>query len=535
MTTDELKKSVQDHFAALKSDRIQPDTFWPVVAKLIFSVLKDLSNSPTKNRGINYELYDGSGQQAVRIWAAGIVANICPRGNTWFNLRYSDPKQNKLTGVPDFQKSLEDLFYSMLARSNWYEFIFEFFSEAAWACTAAGYKQRDEVRNTVTYKLIPTGTYWIAEDEMGTVNTLFRVYNMDAKAVLKRWPDVPESVRLKVEQNKFQKMEILHAVRPREGFDPQDKGNKNFAFESTYWLSGEMILLEEGGFDTFPFLVHRVEREPGTAYGTGPGFRFIRDAQIQQAVAEDLLLADQSMLRPTLLVPEALQDRDFVTHPDGINWVPNSMIGQPIRALNEGINRPVGIDREQRLREAVERAFSIPFFLMENQTTMTRAEFLGRQAQQSAILVPIYGRATSEVLDPMWPELVKDAAEFGLLPEPPQALAQSGGAAFDVEYTSPFQSLQKRAHGLAGIESFMSFLGTLKQVMPEEAQKISYGLDVLKILDQGAEANGVQTVLTDDDHREQSAKAIQQAQIMQAQAQAQMQAMAATQGQGAAP
>ena len=529
----ELKQSIQSQFAALKSERIQPDTFWPVIARLLFSVRKDLTNSKTKTLGINYDLYDGSGQQAVRIWAAGIVANICPRGNTWFNLRYRNPKVNNRPGVPTFQKEGEDMFYSMLAASNWYEFAFEFFFEAAWACTAAGFKQRDDARKTVNYSLIPTGTYWISEDSWGRVNTLFRVYNASVAEVLDKWPDLDDAVKAKLGKNEFAKVEVLHAVRPRKGFDAEDKGNKNFEFESTYWLTTDMVLLEEGGFEDFPFLVHRVEREPGTPWGTGPGFRFIRDGQIQQNVAEDLLLADQKLLRPAMLVSDAMQDRNFDTHPDSIIWVPQSALTTPPKPLNEGIGRMVGVDREAKLRQAVEAAFSIPFFLMQNETTMTRAEFLGRQAQESAVLVPIYGRATSEVLDPMWPSLIKDAIEFDILPEVPESLQGESFDAGDIEYNSPFQTLQKRAHGLAGVESFLQVYSTLRTAMPEAGQKLAYGVDALKLLDQAAEANGVSTAMTDKDERKKSAELLQQAAVMQAQKEAMLQSMAIA--QGAAP
>lgn len=518
------------HLAALKAKRAQVEALWPVTAKLIFSITKDLTNTMTKAQGINYDLYDGSGQNAVRVHAAGIVSNIAPRGNTWFNLRYRDPLKNKSPGVADYQKALEDVFYAMLAQSNFYEWLFEFFHEAAWACTAAGFMQPDPVNKTVTFTKLDTGNYWISEDAYGRVDTLYRRYNMTNEAILKRWPDLGDDHRERMQKNPYEEREIFHCVRPREAYDPEDKGNRNFAYESSYWMDGITHFLEEGGYEEFPFLVHRVEREAGTAYGSGPGFQFIRDAQIQQAVAEDLLTADQKMLNPALMVPDTLRERGFETHPGGINWVPPSMIGQPIRAVNESINRPVGVDREEKLREALDRHFDVKFFLMQTQTDkqMTRAEFLGRQAETFATLQPRFGRATSEVIDQMWDQLIKYADEFGLLPTPPEGMDVT--EAMEVEYNSPLQTLQKRAHGLAGVESFVQGLGALKQVMPEAAQQINYGLDPLKILDQIGEANGMQTVLTDDKYRKASAQALHQAAIAQAQAQAQMQAMAAAQG-----
>jgi len=529
MSPDDLRKSIDQHLTALRTKRSMVEALWPVTARLIFSITKDLTNTMNKTHGINYDLYDGSGQTAVRVHAAGICSNIAPRGNTWFNLRYRDPMKNKAPGVADFQKSLEEVMYAMLAQSNFYEWMFEFFHEAAWACTAAGLMQPDPVNKTVTFTKLDTGNFWISEDDFGRVNTLFRRYNMTNGDILKKWPHIDPAHVEGMTNSPYVEREIYHCVRPRVAYDPEDKGNKNYTYESTYWMDGITHFLEEGGYDEFPFLVHRVEREAGTAYGNGPGFQFIRDAQIAQAVAEDLLTADQKMLNPALMVPDSLQERGFETHPGGINWVPPSMIGQPIRAVNESINRPIGVDREAKLHDALDRHFDVKFFLMQTQTDkqMTRAEFLGRQAETFATLQPRFGRATSEVIDQMWAGLIKYADEFGLLPDPPEGMDMN--ESLEVEYNSPLQTLQKRAHGLAGVESFVQGIGALKQVMPEAAQQINYGLDPLKILDQIGEANGMQTVLTDDKYRKASAEALHQAAVMQAQAKAQMQAMAVAQ------
>jgi hypothetical protein len=193
----------------------------------------------------------------------------------------------------------------------------------------------------------------------------------------------------------------------------------------------------------------------------------------------------------------------------------------------------VGADREERLDTAVERHFKLNFFLMQSQATkqMTRAEFLGRQSEQIASLVPIFGRFTSEVLDQMWGMLSRYATVFGILPEAPQSLVRAGVGALEIEYQSPMMTLQKRAHGMAGVEAFVSQVSQLNQAVGTAPPDVLDAFDMTKVVDQIADANGVQTILTDDKTRKASKDARAQAEQMRAQAEQQMQMAAAMGGQ----
>jgi len=531
MDTADLRKSVEQHTSVLKAAAAVPLALWTASSLVLFSITKDLSNSSVEVGAVNDQLYDGSGEQARDVWAAGVVSNTTPRDNTWFNLRYRDQEMNKSPGVSEYQKALEDTFYSMLAHSNFYEFAQEFTQEACWACTAAGFMQPDPVEKNVTFTLLKTGSYWIAEDARGRVNVLCREYWMAGNEILKQWKDLPEDRKETLKNHPYDKHLIRQMVRPRDSWDSEDKGNLNFPFESTYWLVDSDLLLEESGYESFPFLVWRVERQPGSAWGTGPGMKFIRDGQIQQVVSETMILADQKLVDPPMETVDAMRDFGLMTHPGAINYIPRSEIGVT-KPINQGIGRPIGADREDRLRDAVNRHFKLNFFLMQSQAekTMTRAEFLGRQSEQVASLAPIFGRFTSEVVDQMWDQLIKYATEFDILPTPSTPLPEGLDSELDVEYQSPMTTLQKRAHGLAGVEAFVGQIQQLNIALANAPPQVFDALSAQKTVDLMAESNGVQTLLTDDKERKKASELRQQAAQMQAQQQAQLQAVAAMGG-----
>ena len=534
----ELQDEIRKQFAALKEKRTYYEPLWQKVLDLLFSLSRDIYMI-NRHLVVNNSLYDGSGMSALRTFAAGLIGNMVPRDQAWFTLRYRDPKRNQFPGVSAFQKDMEDVIYSMLDQSNFYEFTNEFAVEGGWACTAAAYIQPRPETQDINFTMIPTGTYWINQDSNGVVDTLFREFMMEGRELLKLWGDaLSPDKRSTYEQRPFEEFKILHAVRPREKFTPGDGGNKNFAFESTYWLESDFTLLEESGYRLFPFLVWRVERNLVSPWGRGPGFNVLRDLAIMQRVAQDMLLADQKLINPAWEVPEELSPREgredpYVTHPDGINYVPLSAIGKS-RPVQPGIQRVVGVDREERLRKAVENHFFVPFFLMQNQVTheITIPEYMGRAAEQGVILAPLSNRFSSEVVDHMMKLVVQYASDFRILPQPPDAVlhgvAGSTGGGMDVNYVGPLATLQKRAQTMSGVQAFIQTFGELKQTMPENGPMIDDNVDVDQVVSLMAEANGVQVLLNDKATIADNRKLRQQAQAMMAQEQAKAQAMQAT-------
>ncbi len=540
--TLELQQEVRKLLGELKKSRTNYEMIWQRVIDLIFSLHRDIY-FVNRHLIVNNALYDGSGMSALRTFAAGLVGNMSPRDQAWFTLRYRDPERNTQAGVQKWQKGIEDTIYSALDQSNFYEFTNEFTHEGGWACTAACYVEPVEKDMNVRFSVIPTGTYWIEENSKGEVDTMFRQIEMAGRDILKEWED--ELPAYKVEQMKeapFEKFKVIHCVRPRNDFDADDKlGNKNFEWESTFWLESDMTLLEESGYELFPFVVWRVRRSLVSPWGEGPGFDVIRDQTIMQRVAQDMLMADQKLIDPAYEVPEELSPREgredpYNRDPGAINYMPMSAIGKshPVQQL---VQRPVGADREDRIRKQVEDHFFVPFFLMQNQVShqVTIPEYMGRAAEQAVVLAPLSNRFSSEVLDPLMRLVVHHLDKFGLLPKPPAAVLQSGhpgtlgrAGRMDINYVGPLATLQKRSQTMTGIQSFIQSFGMLKQTMPEAAPDLDDNLDHDEIISLMAEANGVQVVLQSEDVKDNNRKARAQAnaQAQQVQQQAQQAALA---------
>lgn len=531
MDQETLRKDVQSHIATVKPKRAWLDNLAPKIERCLFSIKKTMAAGEVQI-SINNEMYDGSGITARKVWVAGVIGNVTPRGGDWHQHRFRDPRANRAAGVPPWQAELADAYEATLEESNWYEFENSFCETAGTYGTAAGYVEEDELAKTVTFKEIPFGTYWVDEGRDGTTNVMVLEDYLAGWEMLERWPTLPDPLATRCRDNPYTRFLITQVVRPRKVRDPEVGGNLSFPFESTVWADDFKILLEHSGFQEFPFLVYRVTRIHGTPWGGGPGIDFIRDGQIAQAVAETMLEADQKLVDPAREIDEQLRDIGYDTHPGSEIWVSANLVGQGSKPVNYGINTMPGLQREERLRQAAENHFNVGAFLMQSRAEkqMTRAEYLGRRAEQNAVLTPIFSGFSSQVLDILFPRLARAMAGFGSLPEPPKILAQMGFGRLVPIYQGPAATLRKQAQALTGVESLSNTVLGIKNAFPTLADRLDDNFDPDELANLAIEGNSVQGVQVDKATRDKNREAKRQAMVMQAQAQAQMGVMQATGG-----
>jgi len=530
MDQEALLKDAGQHIAALKAKRAPIESLVKAAAVVLFSVNPDLTNGKTVQVSINNELYDGSGQQCLKVWRAGLVGNTCDRDGDWLHLRFRDDRLNNLPGVSDFQASEEDVAYSMMDQSNFYEVLYDFAGVAGWTGTAVFWISEDELKKTITLNLLQPLSFCIDESASGEVNVLHREFWLTASEILQTWPGVPKEFRQKLEQDLYAEHSIEQLVRPRKEYDPEDLGHKNFPYQNLYMADGRKILLEESGFEDFPFYCFRPERIGGSPWGSCPAFNALRDAQIIQAVAETMLLLDQKLADAPLQAPESLRAEGIQTHPGGITWLPDQDLGK-ISPLYEGINRGVGMDREAILRRGLEQHFNVDTFLTQSrsETAKTATEVMGIQNEQSAILTPLFSSLTSQGLDPFIQRVRKIARKFGLVPPAPAALAQVKGADLDVIYVGPAATLRKRFRAQSGVMNLSDTVIKLTQAFPTLQQDFAIAANPDRLMEMAFEGNNVQTALNDQDTRDKKRDQLKQAAVAQAQAQA---GLAAMQAQG---
>ena len=100
----------------------------------------------------------------------------------------------------------------------------------------------------------------------------------------------------------YDKFACCHVVKPSHTF--KEPPQNRFPWTSIYFMPDEKEILSVGGFNEFPFVCSRWERNSLETYGRGPGGEALADVKMLNEMEKTYLKALQKMVDPPLMVPD---------------------------------------------------------------------------------------------------------------------------------------------------------------------------------------------------------------------------------------
>jgi hypothetical protein len=321
----------------------------------------------------------------------------------------------------------------------------------------------------------------ISENSQGEVDTVFRKFEITARAMAQRFGEenLPDVAKKDVEKDPYKKHKIVHALYPRG----ESKGGvgKQKPVASLYYHADTLQLLGEGGFDSFPFMVPRFVKDSVSTYGRSPSMNALPDVKMLNKMSEVTIRAAQKQIDPPMMAP----DDGFVlpvrTTPGAINFY-RSGTRDRLEPLQIGANNPLGLAMENERRNAINKAFYVDQLMMSPGAAMTATEVLSRNEEKMRILAPVMGRLQSELLQPLIERSFSLMLAGGMLPQAPEELQ---GQDIEIEYVSPMAKAQK----LTDLQSMLRGFEVMMQVA-EIAPVMDY-LDTDKLVQYLVEVTGI--------------------------------------------
>jgi hypothetical protein len=253
---------------------------------------------------------------------------------------------------------------------------------------------------------------------------------------------VPEKIIKISQKDPYREFEVIHAVEPSETYgEPLKKPTKK-AFKSCYILLEEKTLLEEGGFDEFPYMVPRWSKVAGEIYGRSPSMTSLPDIKMVNAMMKTIIKAAQKITDPPLLVPDDGFILPVRTVPGGLNFY-RSGTQDRIEPLETRGRPDIGFDLLNNRREHIKAAFHVDWMQMPDQKgspNMTATEVVARQEEKMRLMGPMIGRLQVEFLGPLIDRVFKIMMRKKQIPQPPGILE---GQEMKILYTSPLARAQK--------------------------------------------------------------------------------------------
>lgn len=411
-------------------------------------------SNATKGEKRSEHVFDSTGAIALDRFAAIVDSLLTPRNQTWQRLMASDPVLNKNREVRRyFEEANRMLFkYRYAPRANFASQNQQNYLSLGAYGTGAVYIDALKGDRGTRYRNIHLAEIYCAENHQGLIDHVVRYFPLTARQAAQQFglENLPEQIQTQLKVNPDTEFFFIHCVKPREDMDPERRDYRGMPFVSYYVSLTGKKLLDEGGFNTFPYALSRYKQMPGEPYGRSPGMDVLPALKTLNEEKKTLLKQGHRAVDPVLLTYDDGIVNTLSLKPGFVNAGGVTADGRPlVHALPVG-NPLIGKELMDDERMVINDAFLVNIFQILTETpTMTATEVLERTREKGILLAPTVGRQQSEYLGPMTERELDVLSHQGLLPPMPEILREAAGE-YRIEYDSPLSRAQ-RAEEAAGL------------------------------------------------------------------------------------
>lgn len=510
---------LERRYKTLQSQRSNWENHWQQLADYMLPRKADITKKRTQGDKRTELIYDGTAIHAVELLASSLHGMLTSPSTPWFSMRFRDQELQRSDEANEWLESSLDQVYQAFNRSNFQQEIHELYYDLVVFGTAAFYVEGDG--DGLRFSSRHIAEIMISEDAEGRVDTVYRKFKLTARAIVMRFGEEnsPRAVLADQKNDPYKEHEIIHAVFPRA--EAKGKMAKSKPIASVYYHLASKQILSEGGFDDFPFMVPRFNKDSVSSYGRSPAMTALPDVKMVNKMSEVTIRAAQKQIDPPLMVPDDGFMLPVRTTPGSLNFY-RSGTRDRLEPLQIGANNPLGLNMEEQRRNAIRQAFYVDQLLLGEGPSMTATEVLQRNEEKMRLLGPVLGRLQAELLRPLISRSFALLLREGLLPPAPELLQ---GQDIDIEYVSPLAKAQK----LTDLQGMLRGFEVLTQI--GEVAPVQDYLDPDKLVQYLVEVTGMpaRVIRSNEEIARIRRQQAEQAQVVAQQEQDMMQAQQAQQ------
>lgn len=453
-----------------------------------------VNSEKTSERGKRKKILDNIAEQNLEDLAAFIVGILAPAGSKWLMLLPEDPSLLK-TGV--VTRHLDDAAEKIMKYLFKPEVKFHLmFDETALENIAWGMgipyvrKKIIKGRNELRFKSIARWECFFQEDEDDNIDTCFRRKSITAKQIMQEYIlpassnyDIDETVlsALKdaAQNDPNKKYELIYAVVP-EGDEIHSATKIKSPYVGVHLFkdgadADKSGILKKGELERFPYFPYRFRKRPGELNGYGPAHRGIANVITLQSMKKSNLRAANLMVEPPYDIPENRYTKKLNISPGAANH--SKRTGNPSgqREKAEPLllvgNVPIGVEMEDREKDAINRAFYANEIAEQKNAEMSATESNIRLRERLQKLMPQLSRIVVEFLNPCIEYVYEFLKEQKIIDDEPRELAERG---ISPVYISALMKAQSDAD-ISSLERLAAVLAQVSQAFPGALEGFAEG------------------------------------------------------------
>lgn len=440
-------------------------------------------NSMTRGLEINQAILDPTATFATRICAGGLMSGLASPSRPWFKII---PAMRGVTIDDEARKwldSIEDVVYTVLARSNFYNSFAQECEDIVIYGTAVNIIYEDE-KDLIRCYTPCVGEYYLASGATMRVDGLYRAFVMTIAQIvdffgLDNCPaDIQKLWKEKGGAITTERL-IAHSIEPNFAITGSNVGKVKgeFTWREVYWMygTGTPYPLSIRGFMDNPFTASRWSTQSNDAYGRSPGMDILPD--VRQLQVETLRKAEgiEKGVRPPLIGSAELMNKPATQLPGHLTLLNGDIgAGKGIRSIYE---QPFDLDHISQdialIQQRIKVGLFNDLFLMisegpTNQKTAT--EIQAKLVEKMNVLGPVVEGLLSESLQPKLRRIFGILKRKNMIEPPPESMR---GVPLDIQFVSMLALAQKAA-STGGIEALMRLVGELGQIHPEVLDNVDF-------------------------------------------------------------
>jgi hypothetical protein len=419
------------------------------------------------------DLFDGTPMQEARGLANTVGAMVRPDGQDWFFIRTVDDSDQTTDEARDWLADSQDRMRQAFAdpKARFRQVTGEADLDLVVFGTAVIFVGEGKNLANLLLQSLHLKDANPDFDEDGNAIGMYRSRMLNVWQAASHFGLAKLSDRVKSlfrEEKYNEKVEFLHCVHPRNYGRPDALLAINLPYEDVWIELAEATIVQERGFNEFPFIVPRWDTSSGEDFGRSPGMISLPDANTLQAMGETLLVAGQRAADPPLAVPADGSFNEINTIPGGLAFYdPDTAqkIGRnPFFPLETGANMPLTREMQQDTRNQVGGAFMRQLFNLPQpgDATMTATEVNARLQQFIREAGPVFGRLETDYTAPLVERAFKIMLRANAFLPIPDALA---GKSVRFEYESPVKRIREKAEAVSAQAWVTDHVNIAKETM----------------------------------------------------------------------
>ncbi len=472
-------------------------------------LVKDVNKAPK----FSPKIKDEAPMVATRNFASGMMSGATSPTRKWFKISVSDYKADSYE-VKKWTAAIAELFREIFNKSNLYQnlpLVYKQLGIFGLSCMSLE-KDYDSVIRT---KVLPIGSYKLAKNHKGEVDTVYRCYMETANNLKEKFGEenLSESAKRACENNQGQTLfEIVHVVEKNKNYKVDSPYSKEKEYISVYYekASNEKFL-SKSGFDYFPYIVFEADVNGEDIYPSdSPGITALPAIKQLKEMIVEYGKAVKLMVDPPKKGPASLKNRK-------LSFIPGSFIPvedngtmqlEAIYQLHPSMLSPLESEIE-KVKNTIGQVFYNDLFAMMVNTDrrqITATEIDERREEKMVLLSPLLEQihtALKQLINIVF-QICLDADLI------PPALEEIQGGEIKVEFVSTLAQAQKAA-SVGATERFVTFVANLAGTVDPSA---TMKLNINEIINDYAEYANIepdQIVPNDVVEQQKQAAAEQQA------------------------